>query len=461
MAMHKSEELVKVVWTLDKELNELGIEINGSQILTDFTNPKEGLNSWYAREGQTYLEKFHVPNAELPLLNRLWKARKKGLAFYTEKFSKAEKDRFFRWLYRYSDFRKIPKERQEFVYSSLGWVRTTVLSKNSAMVIQRFNLNEFTREEEDIFKRFGKVFEQAYTRFLDLQKAEAQAREAQIEAALERVRSRTMAMHQSNELADTAAVLFKQLMDLGIAPNRLYIGIMKNKSGDVEFWITDEDGSKVSSGFSANLKENRSFKKMLRGWIENKKSITIDMKGKELQDYFQHLQKLHVPFKGGLSQKRRVQNIAYFSQGLIGLASPDLQPQETINLLERFASVFNLTYRRFLDLQKAEAQAREAEIELAMERVRARTMAMQKSEELKEVIQLVYDQFVHLKINVEHTGFILDYKTRDDLHIWLADQREIPSEITIPCFDSIPNNSIKEAKERGQDFFTYLLAFGK
>ena len=33
----------------------------------------------------------------------------------------------------------------------------------------------------DIFKRFAKVFEQTYTRFLDLQKAEAQAREAQIE----------------------------------------------------------------------------------------------------------------------------------------------------------------------------------------------------------------------------------------------------------------------------------------
>ena len=32
----------------------------------------------------------------------------------------------------------------------------------------------------DIFKRFGKVFEQTYTRFLDLQKAEAQAREARL-----------------------------------------------------------------------------------------------------------------------------------------------------------------------------------------------------------------------------------------------------------------------------------------
>ena len=66
--------------------------------------------------------------------------------------------------------------------------------------------------------RFGKVFEQTYTRFLDLQKAEAQAREAQIEAALERVRARTMAMQRSEELAEVATVLFQQVKALGV-PN--------------------------------------------------------------------------------------------------------------------------------------------------------------------------------------------------------------------------------------------------
>jgi hypothetical protein len=49
-------------------------------------------------------------------------------------------------------------------------------------------------------------------------------------------------------------------------------------------------------------------------------------------------------------------------------------------------------------------------------------MGMQKSEELKEVIQVVYEQFVHLNIHIEHTGFLIDYKARDDMHIWLADQ---------------------------------------
>jgi hypothetical protein len=59
--------------------------------------------------------------------------------------------------------------------------------------------------------RFGKVFEQAYTRFLDLQKAEAQAREAQIEAAVERIRSQSMAMHHPDDLDKVNKEILSQL----------------------------------------------------------------------------------------------------------------------------------------------------------------------------------------------------------------------------------------------------------
>ncbi len=215
---------------------------------------------------------------------------------------------------------------------------------------------QLTSEEKEIIRRFSVEFERTYTRFLDLQKAEAQAREAKIEAALEKVRSKTMAMQSSDELADTAAVVFQQLIHLGIEPNRIYITIIKDESGTCEFWITDGDGSKVSSAFRTNLNENNSFKKMYSGWIQKTKSITINMQGEELQEYFKHLSSLNVPFKGGLTQKRRLQYIAYFSKGFIGVASPDETKLETIQLLERFAAVFNLTYTRFNDLKQAEAQ---------------------------------------------------------------------------------------------------------
>ncbi|MGB8318978.1 MAG: hypothetical protein WCE54_12680, partial [Ignavibacteriaceae bacterium] len=52
-------------------------------------------------------------------------------------------------------------------------------------------------------------------------------RELEIEAALEKVRARTMAMHQSNELAETAAILFQQMTELGVTPERITIGLIK------------------------------------------------------------------------------------------------------------------------------------------------------------------------------------------------------------------------------------------
>jgi len=222
----------------------------------------------------------------------------------------------------------------------------------------------YAAEAIGILTRFKTIVELTFRRYLDLQRVEAQAREAQIEASLERVRSRTLAMQKSDELAETAAVLFKQLIGLGIEPNRLYICIVKDGAGNAEFWITDEDGTKVSAGFAANLNENGSFRAMYDGWQERKRSLTIDMQGKELEEYLRHLEALRVPFKGGLSQKRRVQTIAFFSHGFIGLASPEPQPRETAGLLERFASVFNLTFTRFNDLKLAEAQAHQAQLDL-------------------------------------------------------------------------------------------------
>jgi signal transduction histidine kinase len=262
----------------------------------------------------------------------------------------------------------------------------------------------FSSGDRDIIKRFASVLNLTFNRFIDLQNAEAQTRESQIQLALERVRARTMAMQSSEELAETSAVLFHQLIGLGIEPNRLYITIIKDEGADSEFWITDEDGSKVSSAFMANLNSNPTFKKMLEGWQDNKDSLVIDMQGEELQDYFRHLSSLQVPFKDGLSQKRRVQHIAYFSKGFIGMASPDEQPAPTIDLLERFAGVFNLTYTRFNDLQKAEEQSREATIETSLEKVRSAALAMRTSEDLSAAASMVFTELKKLGILLIRSG---------------------------------------------------------
>src|SRR6185312_2381192 len=81
-----------------------------------------------------------------------------------------------------------------------------------------------------IFKRFAGVFGQTYRRYLDLQKAEAAAREAQIEAALERVRSKAMAMRSSNDLNTTANTVFIELRKLDVDLVRCGVGLMEKES---------------------------------------------------------------------------------------------------------------------------------------------------------------------------------------------------------------------------------------
>ncbi|MBS1509237.1 MAG: hypothetical protein JST86_00235 [Bacteroidetes bacterium] len=196
-------------------------------------------------------------------------------------------------------------------------------------------------------------------------------------------------MQKSDELSETAAVLFKQLIELGIEPNRLYIGIIQEKNNTIEAWATDEAGGRVSARFVISGAENNSVAKMYEGW-KQQQSIIIDMQGEELHNYINYLATVvRAPVTIGHTQKRRVQTIAYFSKGMIGMASPDVQPAETIQLLERFASVFNLTYTRFNDLQLAEAHALQAEQDLA-----AIKEAKQKAEEALTELQATQKQLI-------------------------------------------------------------------
>ncbi len=68
--------------------------------------------------------------------------------------------------------------------------------------------------------------------------------------------------------------------------------------------------------------------------------------------------------------------------GSIGISNFNPISEEQQIILKRFRNVFNLSYQRYLDIALAEEQAREAQIEASLERVRAVAMSMNKSEDL-------------------------------------------------------------------------------
>ena len=133
----------------------------------------------------------------------------------------------------------------------------------------------------DILERFGKVFDLTYTRFNDLLKAEAQVREAQIEAALERVRSRMMAMHRSDELAETTAHLFVQLNQLGIKPYRCNIGIIDQERESCKIWSTTNKGEVIPTVTSLPLTETPSFNNIYIAWKNKQTRLVLKLIGEQ------------------------------------------------------------------------------------------------------------------------------------------------------------------------------------
>ncbi len=149
-------------------------------------------------------------------------------------------------------------------------------------------------------------------------------RELEIEAALERVRARTMAMHKSEELAETAAVLFEQVKGLGAAPERMNIGIVKEDDGLIDFWSTDQGGAQINQLFKGSINEPTTLSKAYNAWKTGKRSIVIELKGRKLSDWLNYNQKeVGLPFKKDLIHERRVHTISFFTHGMIIMSTQE------------------------------------------------------------------------------------------------------------------------------------------
>ncbi|MCK5470773.1 MAG: hypothetical protein KAI99_19755, partial [Cyclobacteriaceae bacterium] len=331
-----------------------------------------------------------------------------------------------------TDYKNAPKAYQQSMLAPDAIHFSYAAMKHGALEIA--SDEPLTQEKENILLRFTNVIDHAYTRFDDLRQAEAQAREAQIEAALERVRSRSMAMHKSNELTQVAAVIFQQLQELGIIDlRRCFISIFNKTATIVENWYTSEQGDSNTNSFSIPTTEDPTIIEITKSW-KQKRNISIELSGIGLQDYIIFL--LHHGYiypKGENPPISLVLNSCPFSYGVLVPITYKPLLESEFELLERFAKVFEQTYTRFLDLQKAEEQAEEARIENALEKVRSRSLAMHKSEELLQVVSVVFKQLKNLELDVVTSSISINSENKKDFNLWMAsDNLDKPQKLHVP-----------------------------
>ncbi|MCB9331240.1 MAG: nuclear transport factor 2 family protein [Lewinellaceae bacterium] len=286
-------------------------------------------------------------------------------------------------------------------------------------------------------------------------------RELEIEAALERVRARALAMHKSDELGATSLLLFDELKALGEISEQISIGIFDEENQVLNLYATLH-GEQWKEATAVDLNEPLVMQKIYGGWQQHKKSIQIDLSGKELKAY-NHFRSQYSNLK--FPDERWVIHCAFFSKGVLSFSTTTPHDAQTMQLLERFAQVFDGTYTRFLDLQKAEAQAWEAQIEAALERVRSRAMAMRHSDELSEAAEILYNEFLKLGLRV-----MICRPNTDEDEGWFANEKgafilsifRIPRILLIKMYEGWENklelfSEFKEGQEL-REHYNYMFS---
>ncbi|MCU0381981.1 MAG: nuclear transport factor 2 family protein, partial [Chitinophagaceae bacterium] len=403
MGMKSPEDMLRICTVISQQLAKLGLK-DIRNVQTAIFYPERGtyMNyEYYAKHDQTFATEVAYKNHEIQLAfaRKMMKGPNEEVREHLKGKKLLDWYNYQKTTNQFADAYLQTAESLNYYWFSLGPVALGISS-----------YTPLTPEEITLFKRFMNVFELAYQRYLDIEKALQQAREAQIEAALERVRSRTMAMHSSAELSDTAAEMFAQLERLGVHPWSCGFNIINLEGKTISQWVSSGDG-RILPPFESPADEDV-FLQFTNAFRQGESLYIKEMGGEALEAHYRYL--VSIPAVRKIAEEMtaaginfpsfQVFNLAFFKHGYLMFITFE-QVSEFHSVFHRFATVFEQTYTRFLDLQKAETQARESQIQLALERVRARTMAMQRSEELPEVAALLFQQVKKLGVPQFHCGF--------------------------------------------------------
>jgi len=460
MAMRKSEDLHKVVAALYEQMDYFNA-VDWMTNITIFNEKENTIECWLAGNDWGKLaQSFDIKGEHgHPHITEVWsKWRQQSPPFHISSVGEEYKE-YARYLVEDTGFINLPERLKKGMLAQEKLQLTYINMKYGQFEI--VNAQEpLSSENIQIVERFAIVFEQSYTRYLDLQKAEALTRETQVELSLERIRAQAAAMKQSTDLLDVVVSMRREFISLGHEAH--YFWHMLYSPDTYQKAMTSGDGTRI--GFVMELPRHiHGDIPLLANWEKSDDPTVIY--SMDIEGALSYINKMitlgdfenldpQAPTEADIRQVGGLTFVmARTTHGEIGYSLPGVvsdPPSEDLAILVRFAGAFDLAHLRFLDLLKAEAQTRETQIELALEKVRNTTMAMQKSEELPDAANKLFLQVQQLGIPAWSAGYC----------IWTEDMKSatacMSSEGVIQKPFILPNKGVgydfQEPFERGERF---------
>jgi len=232
-----------------------------------------------------------------------------------------------------------------------------------------------------------------------------------------------MAMQSSDDVSTATTVMFNELYKLGIETVRCGILII-DELQMMEVWSSAsiKNGQVIRIVDKLDMTIHPLLREVYKSWKNKEKSFSYDLNGTDKVDYYRFL--ANYPGYMAIAKDQDLPDhfcsVFFFEEG--GLYTFSLEPhsEEQKAVLEKFTAVFSLTFRRYQDLKKSEANGREAVKQAALDRIRADIASMRTVSDLDRITPLIWNELTILGIPFIRCGVFLMDDIEELIHTFLS-----------------------------------------
>ena len=202
------------------------------------------------------------------------------------------------------------------------------------------------------------------------QRLERADRDLALERALDRVRARALGMQKSEDLSDVSRVLFVEYADQRIPLVRSSISVWNEADNTLRIWVTRKTGGPAiihDLPLQDFLDKLPVFRQGIQAWKNGEAHYIITLGGQDRMDYFNSVKQLFNQSDAwlqellGLIPDPYSQHLIFFSHGYLQIDLSEDMGATELRTTRRFADVFDIAYRRYVELARLERQNRELE----------------------------------------------------------------------------------------------------
>jgi hypothetical protein len=155
-------------------------------------------------------------------------------------------------------------------------------------------------------------------------------------------------------------------------------------------------------------------------WRKGETFLSYTIWGDDLAAYHAALARHAPQFTKNVPTEKQTSTSFFFNEGALFTFTKEPLDDALKSVLKRFAAVFSLTYRRYLDLKSAEAQAREAIKQASLDRVRAEIASMRTTGDLERITPLIWNELTILGVPFIRCGVFIMDDAHQLMHTYLS-----------------------------------------